>query len=482
MFWWANKRIHSSWIVMIICFGIVIGVMISGLISGYLFNSFLLVVSFILLPVCFVKKSLYLVPVIFLAGLFVGIWRGSLMQSDIAEIKRHHNSTVVIEGRVRDDADENDSGYMIIKLDNLLLENRKNNCVLWITTSKVSVKRGDYVVIGGKLTSGFGSYAGAIYKADLKNIKRNSKDNLALSFRDWFVEKIKMAIPEPKSSLGIGFLVGQKTSLSADLTESLQMAGLTHIIVASGYNLTILIRIARRLFSKISKYLSAMFSCLLMAFFIGVTGLSPSMTRAGLVSFLCLMAWYCGRKFHPIVILSIVMALTLIINPGYAWGDIGWQLSFLAFAGVMILAPLIHNYFFGKDKPKLFGQVLCEAVSSQIATLPVVIYNFGQLSNVAIFTNILILPFVPLAMFLTFLSGILASIFSGLAVIFGTPADLLLSYMVKVTEFFANLSWSVSAIEITTVGVVVCYLLLIIVCVFLWRITGYKLSDNNLVE
>ena len=106
------------------------------------------------------------------------------------------------------------------------------------------------------------------------------------------------------------------------------------------------------------------------------------------MAFLSLLAWYYGRSFHPVILLFFVAALSLLINPSYGWNDLGWALSFLSFAGVMILAPLLQAYFFGDKKPGTVRQILGETFSAQLVTAPLLIMTFGQISVVG-------LPFVP---------------------------------------------------------------------------------------
>ncbi len=270
--------------------------------------------------------------------------------------------------------------------------------------------------------------------------------------------------------------------MTQELDADLKLAGLTHIVVASGYNLTILVRLARRLFEKISKYLATISSVGLIIGFILVTGLSPSMSRAGLVAGLSLAAWYYGRKFHPLVLLAVAVAVTVLVNPSYAWGDIGWQLSFAAFAGVMVLAPLLQAFYFGDKKPGVVRQIMIETIAATLMTAPILIGTFGYISNVAIPANLLILPLVPLAMLLTFIAGVGTLLFGAAAAIFGFPAYLLLTYMVKTTEFFAGLSWAKTDITVGPFALVLMYAALIGFMLFMWWRTRLNLRDTNLVE
>lgn len=433
---------------------------------------------------CFWKKYLYLMILLVIAGFLFGLGRGSMVQSDLDAYKPLYDKVISISGTVKDDVDVSTSGQLTIRLDNLVFKDHKMSGVLWLTTSSENkeIKRGDIISVKGQLKLGFGSFSGVMYRASVENITHPTPGDLARIVRDWFADGVRRAMPDTEASLGIGYLVGQRRALPADLITALQVVGLTHVVVASGYNLTILVRLSRRLFVKVSKYLSVLSSGLMIVAFISITGASPSMMRAGLVSALSLAAWYYGRKFHPLVLLSFAIAITVMINPFYAWGDLGWQLSFAAFAGVMILAPLAGRYLFGDKKPSTIGQILVETVSAQIATAPIIIMSFGQLSNVAIISNILVLPFVPLAMLLTFIAGIGGLIVPSLAVIIGLPAKWLLSYMISVVNNLASLPWAVSSINISWLVFAGCCLLIVAVCVYMWRVTGYNLRDSNLVE
>jgi competence protein ComEC len=464
------------------CAGIFIGVVLASYFGNFFMSCGWLVMSVILVLIGLGGRRLYLIPVLVFGSILFGLWRGSLMINNLNAYVPLLGKSITIQGAVKDDVDGTPE-KLVVRLDDLVVSNRHLPGVLWVTTSSaVDIKRGDLLTVKGQITNGFGSFAGVIRRAEIIKITQPRPGDMARVLRDWFADLVRLAIPEPESSLGIGYLVGQRRSLPVDLTLALQMAGLTHVVVASGYNLTILVRLARRLLAKISKYLSVMVAVFMIIAFILITGLSPSMMRAGLVATLSLTAWYYGRSFHPIALLSVAVALTIVIDPNYAWGDLGWQLSFLAFAGVMILAPLSSRYLFGNKKPGFIGQVLIETVSAQILTAPILIAAFGQISNVAIITNLLVLPLVPLAMLLTFVAGMGSLATPSLAVAIAAPATWLLGYMVNVAQFFAGLPWSITAFKLEWWGVVICYVIIMAGCLYLWRVTGYNLRRTNLVE
>ena len=250
-----------------------------------------------------------------------------------------------------------------------------------VTRHNQAIKRSDVVTVRGVLSDGFGAFAARMSRAAVERVTREQPGDVAVGVRDWFAERVRRYVPESEAALGLGFLMGLRRALPLELMTALQVAGLTHVIVASGYNLTILVRLARRLFVRVSKYLAALSAGVMIIGFMAMTGLSPSMSRAGLVASLSLAAWYYGRTIHPLVLLPVAAAMTLLINPQFGWNDLGWQLSFAAFSGVIILAPLLQRYFFGTKPPGVIRQIIGETVSAQIMTLPLLVASFGVISN-----------------------------------------------------------------------------------------------------
>jgi competence protein ComEC len=305
---------------------------------------------------------------------------------------------------------------------------------------------------------------------------------MALDVRDGFAGNIRQAITEPEASLGIGYLLGQKSALPSDLVDALKVAGLTHIVVASGYNLTILVRIGRRLFAKISKYLAMLTGSGLIVGFVAMTGLSPSMTRAGLVAGLGLWAWYYGRKFHPITLLAVAASVTVLVNPSYVWGDLGWLLSFAAFAGVMIIAPIATAYFFGEGNVPFVGQLLIETISAQIATLPIMIMAFQQLSVIAPIANLLVLPIIPLVMLLVALAGVGVMVVPAFAGVIGWPAEQLLHIQIGIINWCADIPWALEKPEWQWWGVVLYAAMLTTIIMHMKFRAGYKLYTASIVE
>ena len=467
-----------------LCLGIVVGVIYAQYVPSSMFASITWCISGLaLFGLSLWRQMALMIPLAIIAGLVVGLWRGSLGQAELTVYDRLVGATLTVKGSVTEDAELNDKDELVLRLGQLAVDTHKLPGTIYVTTdSKSEIKRGDNVTVKGKLVAGFGTFPSAVYRAQTVKVQRPEPGDIARRVRDWFADSVRLAIPEPQADLGIGYLVGQRRGLPPELDEALRAAGLTHIVVASGYNLTILVRFARRRFEKISKYLSALSAGGMIVGFMAVTGLSPSMSRAGLVAGLALIAWYYGRTFHPIILLLFAAATTLLINPSFGWNDLGWQLSFAAFGGVMIVAPLAQAYFFGDKKPGTIRQILGETIAAQLVTLPIFVLAFGQYSNVAVLANILVLPLVPLAMVLTFVAGIGSLLVPALAPIGGAPASWLLSYMTLVAEQLARLPWAQSELAINPWHVAGMYAVMVAACLYVWRRTTFNLRSTNIIE
>lgn len=474
-----KQRVHATWFLTIGCVGLLIGIALARY-TGQ--TSILFVVAGGLAALlAFVRRHAWMLGFVLVGAAMVGLWRGGLEMQAAGAYRQVIGKTVTITGKVSADPQAANGDKQAIVLANVSVNGAGLHGTIYATVGdSPKLRRGDKVTIIGNTLAGYGNYDASMYDATIQNVQR-AKD-IFLDVRDALGVAIRTAVAEPMASLGIGFLVGQKSELPTDFSEALKIAGLTHIVVASGYNLTILVRMARRLFEKVSKYQAALWSVLMIVGFMAITGWSASMTRAGLVAGLSLWAWYYGRQFHPVTLLAIAASVTAVIYPPYVWGDIGWSLSFTAFAGVIILGPLLQAYFYGEQKVGFVARTLLETVSAQLLTLPIMLGVFGQFSVIALLSNIMILPLVPLAMLLTFVAGLSQLLLPALAQILSWPAETLLGYMVWAVNWTASFPWAQVKWQLPALGVALSYAVIIGMCVYLRYRTGYQLRQVNIVE
>ena len=475
--WRIQGKVHASWIIALASICFVAGVALALVVRV---PFWLVVVSTIFFAGGFVIRHVWIIPLTGIAALLIGIGYGSAHYTERSTYSRWFGRTVEVSGRIKEDPSKSSSGSLSLQLDTVSVDAASQAGSIFASVRGFNdVKRGDIITGTAMVREGFANFPAKASFIKVKAVTRAEYGDVGRVVRDWFADKVRMLIPEPQASLGIGFLTGQKSALPEELSESLKIAGLTHIVVASGYNLTILVRMARKLLLKVSKYLSLVSSSLMVVSFMAITGLSPSMTRAGLVSGMSLLSWYYGHVFHPFILLPLAAAITVALQPSYVWGDLGWQLSFSAFAGVMIVGPLLQAYFFGNKEPGVFRQILGETIAAHIVTVPVIALSFGTMSNVAIIANILVVPLVPLAMLLTFICGMGAIFTLPFIECVALPTTWLLGYMTSVASFVSELSWAQTQLDVAPLLWAGYVAVLGAGCWWMWRKTHYDFRSGE---
>lgn len=272
---------------------------------------------------------------------------------------------------------------------------------------------------------------------------KKGPQGLALEVRDEFAESVTDTLGGREAKLGLAYLVGMKDDLDAETQEMLRAVGLTHIVVASGTHLGIIVEFFRKRFGKISRFAGALFGAVFIVIFATLVGWTASITRAAIVSGLSILGWYYGRKVGAMRVILIAMAVTLVVNPLYAL-DLGWQLSFASFAGIMLLLPLMQKFFFGKkQKPGVVSELVLASVAATLMCAPILLYYFGSISLISLVANVLILPTIPFAMGMTFVTGLTGFLpafllFDWLRFVVVKITTFVLDYHLAVVEFFSK--------------------------------------------
>jgi competence protein ComEC len=423
-----------------------------------------------LFPLVLSRKP-YAFVLVLLIGLSVGVMRGLAVRAEYSRYELLVDQNVTVIGTVIDDSSYNKQGQTEFHIQKIKINGNTYPGKMRISghVSAFGVERGDQVKASGRLREGFGSYQARISFANVQVLQRDN--SLLTKARNAFFASIYTVLPEPQASLGLGFLVGLRALLPDDLLTQLSRTGLTHIVALSGYNLTVLVRMARRGFMPISKFSATAASIFLIVFFLSITGLAPSIFRASIVAILALAAWYYGRPIRPLMLLALSGAVTAFINPFFIWSDIGWWLSFTAFFGVLVLAPLATQRIFKKDGNQLPMpiQIAIETTCAQIMALPIIVVIFGELSLISIVANILIVPFIPITMALTFVAGVGGIIFQPIAGWLALPAHVALAGMTAIITLLAEIPWALIEIDVGWSVALVWYASVLLVAGLMYR-------------
>lgn len=262
------------------------------------------------------------------------------------------------------------------------------------------------------------------------------------AFKKQFLENVGKSIPDPQASLLGGLVVGAKQSLGEKLQQDFRTTGIVHIVVLSGYNVTIVADAIMRSLSSFPKAAGMSVGAVAIILFAVMTGASATIVRASIMALLVILARATGRTYDITRALFIAGFFMILHNPKILLHDTSFQLSFLATLGLIWLAPVIERFLHFIPSRFQFREVATATVATQIFVLPLLLYKIGELSLVALPVNLLILITVPLTMLFGFLAGAFGFLSTLLALPFAYIAHLFLSYQLLIVEFFAGLPFA----------------------------------------
>ena len=211
--------------------------------------------------------------------------------------------------------------------------------------------------------------------------------------RERFLELLS-GVSEDAAGLVAGLTIGERGAISEQLAGQMKELSLTHLVAVSGANLAIVMGVvyliaARLGLSRNLRFISAL---LVMAAYVLLVGPESSVIRAATMAVFVMVGLWVGRGTNPLAALSLAVIFLLSVDPGLAV-DIGFGLSALATAGLLVLAPKIYNLL--EDKmPKLLAIGIAATVSAQLYTLPIILYLQPSLPVYSVLANLLVEPLV----------------------------------------------------------------------------------------
>ena len=266
-----------------------------------------------------------------------------------------------------------------------------------------------------------------------------------LSIKHVLLRGIATAVPAPESDLLAGLLIGEKRSLGDTLTAAFRRAGVIHIIVLSGYNVSVVMNAVIYTLSRILPRLATYgASALFVIGFAVMTGASETTMRAVLMALIMLVATLLRRPADALRVLLIAAAAMALWNPFIVLYDLSFQLSVLATLGLILFSEPIANHlkFVPEFKHFPLREILSTTLATQVVVLPLLILSMGQVSLVFLATNPLILPTIPLAMLLGFIASLAALVSPIVALPFSFVSYLILHYIIAVASWFGSLPFA----------------------------------------
>ena len=222
-----------------------------------------------------------------------------------------------------------------------------------------------------------------------------------------------------QSAILTAFVTGSKESIGKSTKETFRSSGAAHLLALSGLHVGILFMILNRITALFSLTLAARRMRVLVvvgctAAFLAITGFIPSLARAIIMAAICSIAKVWGYRIARAETLVITAFLLICYNPQVV-ASIGFQLSFAAMAGIMLIMPTLSESlkrvmerWRGRGMAsrticwcaERIAAPLLLTISCQITTLPLCLYYFQSFSNYYLITNLIAIPVVAITLYM----------------------------------------------------------------------------------
>lgn len=327
---------------------------------------------------------------------------------------------------------------------------------------------GDVVTLFGTLeapAAAFGKYLfvknifATMNFPETKILTTGSSVSVFTRIHNAVVTSFTKAFPPREAALASGLVLGETSGFSETFRAAMQRSGTTHIVALSGYNVMIIVSSLLALFPFfVRRHLARFFAFFALFIFILIAGPQASVVRAAIMAALFLFLKISGRLTDPKNVIAATAFLMVLENPRILAFDVGFQLSFLAFIGIVFLSPLFAGFFHKKDRPRpLWHGAVFSTLAAQIMALPVLLFYFQEVFVSSIFANVLIVTLVPLAMAFSFFTAFAAFLFFPLSQLFAWFSYPILRLVTGIVEFFSRFAFVPLRGSVAFVGIVLYY-------------------------
>lgn len=345
---------------------------------------------------------------IFLIGFTIMSWYQINYHSSFSVASFNGLSKVTVIGEVKEDLRSLEGNKIYIKP--IMIERNKVNFGLIQLDKRflpVELKNGDFIKINLSLVEprkqlnpgGFSSYkylkrrgiySKGYYKGKLEFIDNLTHPvlNTIIKLKYRFINIINITTPYPYNELFKALLLGERNKLPDKWDQDFTRAGVNHLLAISGLHVGFILLIFIQFFKilHLPETIRNFLITFLMIIYIILSGLRPSVFRAGLLTIAFLWAPFFDRKADIINILGLTAFLNLLINP-YQLFAVGFQLTYFVLLMIILWHKILKKYI-------SISPLLSISISAQLGSTPIIIYYFNLITPISIVTNIWAIPLV----------------------------------------------------------------------------------------
>ena len=269
--------------------------------------------------------------------------------------------------------------------------------------------------------------------------------------------------------------LGHRSDISSELRATYSAAGVSHVLALSGMHLSIIYLLFSLLF--VGLRFAVLREALLVVsiwFYVFMVGMPPSVVRSAIMISVYSIVGLTGRDRMSLNVLAFAALLMLVANP-FCLYDVGFQLSFISVAAILIanrnIANIVSRSFLQRHRIlNWLWNLLVMSCSAQLATAPLVAYYFGTVPTYFLIANIVVVPVVTIILYLSALT--LALFFIP---VIQKMAVMLLVFTVGSLNTFLKMVSSlpgavITGVHINAVQLLAVYVVIISLCLLCHRI------------
>ena len=342
------------------------------------------------------------------------------------------NKEIIITGVVKDARHHLDS-------QELTLENR----VKIYADRYPEFSYGDRIELPGAVQRSHTPFTAGTVNARYKKITLINKHNgnkikeKLLAIKNAFENNLKKLLPHEQAAFLSGLTVGDTAEFSKKFTNELRRSGTTHLVALSGSNISYIVKLIAGILGYCMIRRSTFWPTIgIILLFVIMAGAESSLIRAAIMGLITLMAERYERNKNTRNAMTAAATIMVLYNPKLLVFDLGFQLSFLALAGITYIKPLFQKL---PEKARTFflADELYTALSAQAAVMPLLAITIGRTVPWSFIPNVLILPVIPPTIIIGFMVGILGFISPLIAFIPAWVVSILLRYEMEIIRLFA---------------------------------------------
>ena len=264
--------------------------------------------------------------------------------------------------------------------------------------------------------------------------------------------------------------LGDKSQLTKELRETYTVTGAAHVLALSGLHLSIIYTLLSLFFCRQRwQIVSQVLIVISIWLFVFLVGMSSSVVRSAVMLTVYALLSLGDRNRMSVNTLAFTAIIMLMVHP-LSLFDIGFQLSFLAVLSILIWNPVFEgvipqSFLMSHRLVRWLWSLLAVSCAAQLGTAPLIAYYFGRFSSLFLITNLVVLPFAPLIIYLT------------LAVLFIPSLAYILVYIVSalngVLTFLASIPWvSIEALHPSILQIMMIYVIIAATYLLIDRLPG----------